>query len=127
MQPVDLKHQIYNLLTEDVGTYKINNQLVPSIWIGQPPNNFQKTGLEILIPATTSMSQRRGQIQQNLWEVYLIQHKAGNQTLHSALEKLIKLPNYLSHKLLPAILSGSVPDFIVLDQIEIKFTDYKPL
>ena len=125
MLPVDLKNIVYTVISEDIGTYKINNnQICPAIWIGTPPNNTQKSGLEILIPVTASKFFKQGGINEIVWEVYLIQHKTGNQRLHIAAQKLMKFPRCISCIHLPAIRSSTTPDFMMLDQIELKFTDY---
>lgn len=76
----ELKDLIYPVIQSHLGTYKISNRTVPAIWVGKPPANITKNGVEILIPLNPESVRQRGNVLMQEWVITMVENpgSAGN-------------------------------------------------
>lgn len=90
---VYLRSLLLQLLTTQLGTYTLaNGTTQPAINVGNPPDTYKVTGLEVILPLVPdSKSQFLGEYihRDEKWSISLIQHP-GSNTIIAAADRLTR-------------------------------------
>lgn len=124
----DLKANLTALLGDLLGTYTYENKsTTPALYIGTPPLNVQRTGLELILPHSPAKSNRRGKLIIETWEFYLNQHKSTTTNINTALKRLQKIDTVTMQFVQGSSQNNrSLPTNVIIDTLYVTWSDIYP-